>query len=321
MKFDGDLYQRARRKIAVVCAVAMLLMALSYAVSVFVFTIRPIRPVEHVWQPGVGWQEQVLYQQPGQPQPLRKPGDQRQRAIKNLVVTSAVVLVAGVSLSYVLAREILRPIKQAHERQTAFTANAQHQMKTPIAAMRAELEHAQLGQKNKQAQAVYASLLEELETLEYTTASLLVHASSGECARSQTAFSDFKAHLQRVAGAHAIQLDTQGGVPVPMGEADLRHITEVVIGNVADHAQATHKCLAVRVTQTDQAVTLVFADNGGHTQVDASRIFERGYTTNAQAGNSGLGLALVHDIVTSYGGSVKAQATAQGFTLTIVLPC
>jgi signal transduction histidine kinase len=62
------------------------------------------------------------------------------KMILSLLYINVVVLIAGGTGSYFLARRTLRPIEEAHESQSRFTSDASHELRTPLAAMKAELE-------------------------------------------------------------------------------------------------------------------------------------------------------------------------------------
>jgi signal transduction histidine kinase len=66
---------------------------------------------------------------------------------------------------------------------------------------------------------------------------------------------------------------------------------------------------------------LEVSDNGcGMTEEQRTRIFDPFYTTKGKG--SGLGLAVVHGVVHSYGGAIKVDsAPGRGTTFEIFLPC
>ena len=54
---------------------------------------------------------------------------------------------------------------------------------------------------------------------------------------------------------------------------------------------------------------------------ESRRIFEPYFTTRSEKGGTGLGMAIVHRIVTEHGGTIAAEgAPARGATITIHLP-
>src|SRR5690606_24889873 len=64
----------------------------------------------------------------------------RQRLLSTLVLLNAFIAIGGGFLSYYLARRSLQPIEEAHEAQSRFSADASHELRAPITAMRAEAE-------------------------------------------------------------------------------------------------------------------------------------------------------------------------------------
>ena len=79
-----------------------------------------------------------------------------------------------------------------------------------------------------------------------------------------------------------------------------------------------------RYPEDEEAITIVVTDNGpGVAPELVPRIFLDGYSTKSPQGGSwrGLGLALVHRMVTHSGGSVQVtRAEAGGARFTVVIP-
>lgn len=74
--------------------------------------------------------------------------NERQQSAQNLLVT---LVVSGIAIelivalvSYFLAEEAIKPVKKAYDSQKVFIANASHEIKTPLAAIAANLEAADI---------------------------------------------------------------------------------------------------------------------------------------------------------------------------------
>lgn len=74
--------------------------------------------------------------------------EERKSAAENLLIT---LVCSGVAIelvvafvSYFLAKEAIKPVKEAYESQKIFIANASHEIKTPLAAISANLEAADI---------------------------------------------------------------------------------------------------------------------------------------------------------------------------------
>jgi signal transduction histidine kinase len=135
-------------------------------------------------------------------------------------------------------------------------------------------------------------------------------------------------------------------VDIPRGLPDVcikpHHLTQVVlnlVGNAA-HAIADRASgergpggpaegprrgeveLSARPARNGRAVTLTVADNGvGMGPAVLARAFEPFYTTRAGRGGTGLGLAMVQQLVADVGGRVRlTSVVGAGTTVTIELP-
>lgn len=64
--------------------------------------------------------------------------------LASLIIVGILEEIAVAILSYILAEAAIQPVREAYESQKAFIANASHEMKTPIAAIMANLEVAEI---------------------------------------------------------------------------------------------------------------------------------------------------------------------------------
>jgi signal transduction histidine kinase len=109
-----------------------------------------------------------------------------------------------------------------------------------------------------------------------------------------------------------------------MGSADdLRRVVRNLLDNAARHARTT---VAVGLVETDGMAILTVDDDG--TGIPADRrtdVFERftrlDESRTGGRGRAGLGLAIVHEIVTRHGGTVAIEdSPLNGARLTVTLP-
>ena len=100
---------------------------------------------------------------------------------------------------------------------------------------------------------------------------------------------------------------------------------EKIVSNILSNAyKYTDKGgITVNMTLEDKMAIIKIADTGkGISSKDLSHIFERFYTVNEQRTDSnGIGLSLVHELVTLHHGKVKADSeVGKGTTFTVILP-
>jgi signal transduction histidine kinase len=126
--------------------------------------------------------------------------------------------------------------------------------------------------------------------------------------------------------------------PVLADPTQLHQVLLNLCANAAHAMRETGGCLEVRLEavaidgqviaqhpelQPGPYVCITVTDTGhGMTPEVMERIFEPFFTTKAPGEGTGMGLALVHGIITNHGGTVLvASVVDQGTTFTVYLPC
>ncbi len=102
---------------------------------------------------------------------------------------------------------------------------------------------------------------------------------------------------------------------------DKVQVLTTIVGNLVDNAiealagHAPPRRVTVEIIEDDDAITVVVTDNGPGVPAElVPRIFLDGYTTKSRPGSRlrGLGLALVHRLVTRSHGSVEVSGPVEG---------
>ncbi len=135
-------------------------------------------------------------------------------------------------------------------------------------------------------------------------------------------------HVQRLfepeAETRAIVLETVVKEPLPVIQADAAQLTQVLVNLIINALQAIERNGRIQITACsapdDSGVCLEVKDTGpGIDAIKASAMFEPFFTTKAEG--TGLGLWIVHQIVTAHGGTVSAtNALDGGAVFTLRLP-
>ena len=215
----------------------------------------------------------------------------------------------------------------AHRR---FVADASHQLRTPLTALQLQLETLE-GAPPAQRRKKVAAALAETERLGQLVESLLVlaRADAGPVAEVTVDLGD--AVRDRVAVWHPVARErgVELNVEVPP-DAPVRTMSgaiEQVLDNLLSNAIAVSPAgSAIRLTVLpgDAAVELHVTDTGpGMTAEQRERAFERFWRGPESTGRGfGLGLAIVHQLVTASGGEVRLQpgAGGRGLDAVVVLP-
>jgi signal transduction histidine kinase len=218
----------------------------------------------------------------------------------------------------------------AHER--GFVADAGHELRTPLATLRAELELASRpGRSADDLREAVASAAGETERLIRLAEDLLLLArAEGDEPFLRTGTVDLAqvvAVSARGAGALADQRDVDVVVEGPdrlmiAGDADrLRQAVDNLLANAVHHSPA-HGLIEVtlHLDPTGSTVTLAIADSGPGFPADflphAFERFRRADTARARAeGGSGLGLAIVDTIARAHHGRARASNRETGGAL------
>ena len=217
----------------------------------------------------------------------------------------------------------------------AMVADASHQLRTPLTALRLRLDLL-AADSPPAAAAELAGAQEEIARLSRLVDGLLATARA-EAMTEQLEDTDVVAAVnervaawQPVADGHDVKLlveddgSAKGGAAgfagsqrVALGAGHLEQILDNLIDNAIDALGTQGGSVRIFAEAGDSGTVLTVADDGpGMTQQERSRAFLR-YTTGSQNG-TGLGLAIVHRLVTANGGTIRLADTPGG-GLTVVL--
>lgn len=224
---------------------------------------------------------------------------------------------------------LLDRLQRSAQAQRRFVADAAHELRSPLAALRARLEvNGPDPNPDRWAQAGPA-MLQDTQRLASLVDDLLALARLDESPRLRRAepvdldeivFAEV-ARLRETTGA---TLDTRRvSAGLVHGDPDLmKRIVGNVLSNAVRHATAV---VRVSVATVDDQVELSVADDGpGVPPAERERVFERFHRLDearaSDGGGSGLGLAIVRDAVRAHGGSVSMQDAHPGALVTVWLP-
>lgn len=213
--------------------------------------------------------------------------------------------------------DMLDRLEQAQLRQREFVSDASHELRSPIASMRAELEVALAHPERAEWPLVAQRVLGERDRLERLVDDLLQLARLDEGAALRHTDVDLDdLVLEEAAHARRVPVSTAAvSAGRVIGDP---HALAQVVRNLLDNA-ARHARTAVRVevgTEGSDVVLRVDDDGPGVGVADRQRIFER--FTRADDGRgrvhggAGLGLALVERVVRATDGSVVCSEAPMG---------
>ncbi|MFE9563512.1 sensor histidine kinase [Streptomyces sp. NPDC006487] len=226
-----------------------------------------------------------------------------------------------------LARTVndtLDRLERSDARQRQFTADASHELRNPLAAVRTRLEVA-LRDPDRES---VAAALADTERLQAIAADLLLLArlDGGPAPRTEPvdlALLAAEDAARRPAPRVPLRLDA--GAPVPAAGDPAR--LERALANLVDNAlRYARTGVVVRAAAEDGWALLEVTDDGpGIPEADRDRVFERFVRLDADrgraGGGTGLGLAIAREIARAHGGEVRAlPAPAGGARLVLRVP-
>lgn len=260
----------------------------------------------------------------------------RDQLIQRLVIINLIILAVGGAACYYLALRTLKPIEEAHEAQSRFTADASHELRTPITVMRSENEvalmdpHLSLAEAKAQLQ----SNIEELDKLTALSEGLLQLAQleNNQLPTAPLTPADIlEAATGRIVAQAAtkhitITTDAAASGKVLGEQNSLTEALVILLDNAVKYAPAGSTITATAAKE-QHAVLFTVSDAGpGIAPEDLPHIFERFYRadtsrTKQHTHGYGLGLAIAHSIAKAHKGTLSAKSTpGQGASFILTIP-
>lgn len=261
--------------------------------------------------------------------------DARANLLFQFFVLNCVIAFAGGIGSYYLARRTLHPIEEAHNSLVRFTADASHELRTPITAMKLETEvtlsepKLTLTQAKKQLE----SNLEELDSLTSLSERLLSLARLDDVTLEKKnqhikpilmqAITEITPHAEAKKQKITLKVTDK---KLPIHRDSLFESLVILLDNAVKYSP-DKTAITVRTRVDEGNLYIDVIDNGiGIPKSELAKIFDRFYrvddsrTKNTVNGH-GIGLSIARSSVEAMGGSLQVKSTPKkGSTFTIQLP-
>ncbi|MEU7000625.1 HAMP domain-containing sensor histidine kinase [Nonomuraea sp. NPDC046570] len=222
--------------------------------------------------------------------------------------------------------QTLDRLEAAVEQQRRFASDASHDLRSPITAMRAQVEEAMLHPEDADWNATGEALLSSLDRLQAIVSDLLTLAkldAGAPGAKEPVDLAELTtSELARRQVGKRIVHDLAPGVVVTGDRLRLARLLTNLLDNAERHAETT---ITVTVARGEEGAVLEVQDDGAgiaaeqreavfhrFTRLDASR--------NRDAGGTGLGLPIAREIAQAHGGTLWLADSGSGARFVLHLP-
>jgi signal transduction histidine kinase len=226
----------------------------------------------------------------------------------------------------VTMNELLARLESAERSQREFVGNASHDLQSPLAFFRTELEVSLAGADLEQWQLTGRRLLTESDQMEALVGDLLFLARTAEPhtpALSPLDLEDLVAEeVARLAHDGARIELTASAAPTRGHRQQLNRMVRNLLMNASEFAT---ELVVVHVGAEAGSVVLVVEDDGpGVPEEHREDVFERFHTLDhardRSTGGTGLGLAIARSVAEAHGGTIALEGSAPTSRFVVRLP-
>jgi signal transduction histidine kinase len=244
------------------------------------------------------------------------------------------LLAVSAALSFVAIGQIRREGELSRLR-ADFVASISHELRTPLAQMRLYLETLRLGRFTTDAQREWSLDNVERETtrLGHLVERVLRFSRAKRAAADARHPVDVKSDLARIVAEFQPLADARGAhlvaelreVPAVALQPDaLRHVALNLLDNAVKYGPRG-QTVRLRLFRDGPDVRLEIMDEGPGIPIEERELVWRPYQRGGTAGHtagSGIGLSVVHDVVTQHGGRawVTDAPSGRGARFVVTLP-
>ncbi len=243
---------------------------------------------------------------------------------KRLLGATVITCIAALIIAFILVRifswRLIQPEIENSERQKQFITNASHELKTPLAVIRANTELLEVtGGENEWTKSTLNQvdhmngLIQNLVMIakaeEREDKSKLAEINASETAEQTVA--PYKALAEQTG--KTLKTDIEKDVMVTSDESKLRQIITILVDNAIkycdDNGEVAVSLNPIKHGQLRMklVVSNSYKDGAG---IDCNRFFDRFYredqSHNIDKGGYGIGLSIAESICRQYGGNIKA---------------
>ncbi|OGG66555.1 hypothetical protein A3D71_02760 [Candidatus Kaiserbacteria bacterium RIFCSPHIGHO2_02_FULL_55_20] len=255
---------------------------------------------------------------------------------RTVLIAAGAIIVITAAFTYVIARIALSPTRNALQSQKQFIGNIAHELRTPLAVSKTNLEVALMAPSLEASlQHSLVSTVEELDRASEIINNLLSLSASIRPERIEFAHVDLGTvvnnvmrKLRDLAGSRRLELEARMSERrmVWGNTTAIEQIVMNVVKNAISYTSDHGRILVTVEPVHPDFMEFTVQDSGrGIARRDLFRIFEPFYRADPSRkrndGGSGLGLTIVSELVKLHNGKISVRsAEGRGTTVTVLLP-
>lgn len=324
------MFYRARLKLTAWYLFIIMLISISFSVTVYNLLTNELNRVERVQRLR---QERRNLRIPSiDPEVIEETKDRLKLIL--FLIDLGILGVAGFA-GYFLAGRTLRPIQEMIDEQNRFITDASHELRTPLTSLKSEIEVNLRDKKltTDRAKKILESNLEEVNKLQYLSDNLIkltLYQKNSNIFEEVDLFEVAGEAEKRVASlAKKQSITVKNQIKDRILKGDKQALTEMFIIFLDNAIKYSAKGKSVTLTskKIDGLVQIDIKDQGfGILEKDMPHLFDRFYQADQSRTKSdvfgyGLGLSIAKQIVEKHKGFIKVESKiGKGSSFSVQLP-
>lgn len=253
-----------------------------------------------------------------------------QSIIMGLVYVNIFIFIAGTMGCYALARFTLLPVEKAHENQSRFVSSASHELKTPLASIKAENEVILRDKKATKEDLLDAikSNIEEVDRLS-NLSHMLLQLSSQEHLKLNKTKMNLSKSIREVISVQRASTDYKISITKPKkdiiinaNQPAIEEVANILVDNALKYSD-DKTAIQLKLSRSRRTAKMYITNSGPTiSPSDIDRIFDRFYRGDSSRSTSGygLGLSLAKQLVDRHNGSISCSSSKNKTTFLVSLP-
>ncbi|GAA0127491.1 HAMP domain-containing sensor histidine kinase [Clostridium sp. CTA-19] len=255
----------------------------------------------------------------------------------SIILSLMLLIIVALVLSYILSSKIIKPVKEAYDKQVFFVQDASHEMRTPLAVIKGRLEiiaNSWVQSMDKDFEHI-SKIMSEIKSLEKLTSDLLL--LSKEDIDVNINVTEFKLNslISDISEFYMDLAEFQGKkfyINKPIEHIKVRwdysKVKRMIIILLENAFKYTEKGGSIVLTfeEINKAIKITVKDNGiGIKEEEQERIYDRFFRSADVRGKningSGIGLSLLKSISNTLGIKIKLTSTyKKGTEFVLIVP-